>query len=78
MSANTTARIITRVSRRSSTGNAPVQPARYPSAPVTFTASPKPVSNAYSTPTSESGDLNQPIPAPHRRPSNRYFVAESP
>jgi hypothetical protein len=78
MTTNTISRIIARISRRSSTANAPVRPDRHSSAPVTLRASPKRTSNADSTPTSDSAGLNQATPAPHRSPSNRHTVTKSP
>jgi hypothetical protein len=79
MIANTISRIIMRVSRWSSTGNAAARPDRCPAPPMSLAASPKYRDGAtHSKPISQSGTLNHTIPAPQRRLSNLRATAKSP
>jgi len=79
MIARTISRIITRVSRRPSTGNAAARPDRWPAMRTSVRASPKyRVSTAHSKPTTQSGVLNHTMPAPQRPPSNRHAPLKSP
>jgi hypothetical protein len=79
MIAHTISRIIARVSRRSSTGNAAAQPDRCPAPRMSLRASPKyRVSTAHSKPPSQSGALNHARHAPQRPLSNRRAPLKSP
>jgi hypothetical protein len=79
MIASTISRIIARVSRWSSTGNAAARPDRCPAPPMSLGPSPKyRDSIACSKPISQSGALNHTIHAPHRLPSNRRATIKSP
>jgi hypothetical protein len=76
MIANANPRIIVRLSRWSSTGNAPAPPDRPPAPPTSLDTSPKPRhNNAHSTTTNGSAALNHTVPAPHRLLSNRRTTA---
>jgi hypothetical protein len=79
MIAITISRIIARVSRWSSTGNAAARPDRSPAPPMSLDASPKyRDSAARSKPINQSGALNHAIPAPQRRLSNHSALVKSP
>jgi hypothetical protein len=79
MIAHTISRITAPVSRRSSTGNAAARPDRCPAPRMSLRASPKyRVSTAHSKPTSQSGALNNTMPAPQRSLSNSPAPLKSP
>jgi hypothetical protein len=79
MIANTISRIIVRVSRWSSTGNAAARPDGGPASHVTLQVSPKhSVSAALSTPITRSGVRNHNVLAHRRRLSGRRATIKSP
>jgi hypothetical protein len=72
MSAHTISRIIVRVARWSSTGNAAVRPERRPAPPVTLYASPKhSVSAVLSNPVTRFGVRNHKVLVQRRRLNTR-------
>jgi hypothetical protein len=72
-------RIIARVSRWSSTGDAAARPGRSLAPPMSLGASPKYRDNtAHSEPISQSGPLSHAVPAPQRRLSNHRALVKSP
>jgi hypothetical protein len=79
MIASTISRIIARVPRWSSTGDAAARPDRSPAPPMSLGVSPKyRDSNARPGPISQSSALDRTITAPHRSLSNRRATAKSP
>jgi hypothetical protein len=79
MSATTISRIIACVSRQSSTGNAAARLDRCPALRTSLCALLKYcVSTARPKPTSQSGALDYPTPAPQRPLSNRRATLKSP
>jgi hypothetical protein len=79
MIANTISRIIARVSRWSSTGNATVRPESRPAAHVTLQVSPKhSVSAALSNPITRSGVLDHKVVAHRPRLPARPATIKSP